>query len=127
MAPDPEPSRELDATGRALFFQIRNWMKKLTGWDESYRLVTNQACIFEQRARAARATIPRDSDGRLMLTITGAKGNDVAHPNVSVAERSEREYLNCLRELGLTPRALAKLDAEIRPAVYDPLADAFGD
>lgn len=119
MARSLEPHSVLDEDGRKLYFKI----KRLIGsrWEEADELLTNQACLADQRARQAREQIGDE------FTVVGSRGQDVADPCVVIVEKAERLFVDCLKELGLTPRARAALGNAPEPKGDDPLSKAFGD
>lgn len=119
MARSLEPHVELDDAGRRLYFKI----KRLIGdrWQEADELLTNQACLSEMRGREARLQLAGEFMAR------GSRGQDVADPRVGVAEKAERLYVDCLKELGLTPRARAALGQTAPQKGDDPLSQAFND
>lgn len=121
--PSPaEPSSELDAAGRKLYYRIKGWIKGEADWTESDQLLLNQACIYEQRARHARKAF-KDEGNR--FTVIGSTGSPVVNPISRVGDGAEAKYVDALRELGLTPKARTQMNLEPKPTGDDPLADAF--
>jgi P27 family predicted phage terminase small subunit len=70
-----------------------------------------------ERARMARAGLPKKRGGGVVLTVEGSKGQLVQHPNVKTAREAERDAHEYAKDLLLTPKAreqheLAKKAAE---------------
>lgn len=118
MAKSLEPHAELDDAGRRLYFKLKRFIGE-DRWEEEDSLLTNQACLAEQRARDARGQMGRD------FTEVGSRGQDVASPLVGIVEKAERLYVDCLKELGLTPRARAQFGGKQEKTGDDPLSKAF--
>lgn len=109
MSKSPEPSTELDDAGRRLYFRIKGWVTKTTGWEDSDQLLVNEACLHEMRARDARKEFEDSGEG---YTVMGSTGSPVVNPIVRVAKDAAKDYVEALKELGLTPKARAQLGIE---------------
>lgn len=109
------PPDDLDKHGKALYRKVRGYLQGQHTWADSDIYVLAQTCRYEQRAREARESIPRDTNGNPVLTTRGRSENsgDVPHPAVRIMETAEKSFVDCLRELGLTPRARKQLEIEV--------------
>lgn len=107
------PPDDLDKDSRALYRKLRTYLRDQATWADSDMYLLGQACRYEMRAREARGSIPLE-DGRPVMTTRGRSENsgDVAHPAVRIAEAAEKSFVDCLRELGLTPRARKQLEID---------------
>jgi P27 family predicted phage terminase small subunit len=107
------PPDDLDKDARALYRKIRTYLREQATWADSDMYLLGQTCRYEMRAREARASIPLE-DGKPVMTTRGRSENsgDVAHPAVRIAEAAEKSFVDCLKELGLTPRARTQLGLE---------------
>lgn len=115
---NPEPRApnvpgDLDATGAHLYRTLRTAMRDRpagpTRWENSDHHLLSQACRLDQRARRAREGFKSNA---VEMTTTGDRGQLTVHPLVKIAEGSERQFVDCLKELGFTPRARAQLGLE---------------
>lgn len=108
------PAADLDKQGASLYRKVRDYLKNQNTWVESDSYLLSQACRYEQRARVALASIPRDDNGNLILTTRGRSefSGDVPHPAVRIAEAAEKSWVDALKELGLTPAARKRLEIE---------------
>lgn len=108
---------DLDATGQALYRFLRQAMKDRpdgpTHWEDPDHHLLSQACRYHMRARTARDGFARDTDA---MTTYGDRGQLTVHPLVKIAETAERAFVDCLKELGFTPRARAQLGLERKKA-----------
>lgn len=108
--PGPGCPGDLDADAAAIWRKVRALIITRGDWAASadaYGLIVSQLARYEMRGRRAREGL-KDGDGAPTLTAVGSTGNLVAHPNVKTAMDAEKAMLECLRELRLTPRELAK-------------------
>ena len=113
MPPDPHgPPADLDTTGKALYRKLRKFLQDQSTWANSDKHILGQTCRFAQRARLAYESLPCDGSGRPVLTSTGYKGQEVAHPLVKVMEAAESKFIDGLKELGLTPGARKRWEIE---------------
>lgn len=64
------------------------------------------------RARKARDGF-RDLDGDALTTV-GDRKQLTVHPLVKIAETAERAFVDCLKELGFTPRARSQMGLEAK-------------
>ena len=122
------PPTDLDTEGKAMYRKLRAALRKADRWTDSDQHALASTCRHAMAARKARAGIPRDAKGGLVLVVRGSRGQDVAHPNVKIASDAESKFMDGLKELGLTPAARARLHLGLpgsgRPG-RDPLAEAF--
>ena len=114
MPPDPNgPPGDLDTNGRALYRKLRTFLQGQSTWEDSDRYILGQTCRYEMRARLARAAQYDPETKALVFTSEGYKGQQVAHPALKTAEAAEKSFVECLKELGLTPRARKQLEIEV--------------
>lgn len=114
MPPDPHgPPGDLDATGKALYRKLREFMRAEGRWADSDKYVLGQTCRYEQEARIARDALPRDEHGKPVLTALGYNDQDVPHPLVKMRDAAAKSFVDGLRELGFTPRARKQLEIEL--------------
>lgn len=106
---------DLDATGKALYRNLRAAMKDRpdgpTQWQDPDHHLLSQACRYDQRARKARDAFRDRPDD--MVTL-GDRRQLTVHPLVKIAEQSERLFVDVLKELGFSPRARHQLSIEAR-------------
>lgn len=106
---------DLDSTGKALYRNLRQAMRDRpdgpTQWQDVDHHLLAQACRYDQRARRARDGFKTNSDE--MVTL-GDRRQKTVHPLVKIAEQAERAFVDCLKELGFTPRARAQMGLEAR-------------
>lgn len=106
---------DLDSTGKALYRTLRKAMQDRadgpTKWEDADHHLLSQACRLDQRARRAREGFKSNA---VEMTTTGDRGQLTVHPLVKIAEGSERQFIDCLKELGFTPKARAALGLEKR-------------
>lgn len=114
MAHAPGVPGDLDSTGKALYRNLRKAMQDRpdgpTQWEHPDHHLLSQACRYEMRARRARdgfSALDRDA-----LTTVGDRKQLTVHPVVKIAEQAERAFVDCLKELGFTPAARARLGLE---------------
>jgi phage terminase small subunit len=50
------------------------------------------------------------------MTTVGDRKQLTVHPLVKIAETAERAFVDCLKELGFTPRARSQMGLESRKA-----------
>lgn len=127
MARDPiGPPNDLDETGAKLYRKIREYLKADERWVESDAYLLGATCRYAQRARVAWTSLPRDENGRPVMTTGGRSehSGEVAHPLVRIAETAERGFVDGLKELGLTPRAREQMKGEA--GVKPPKGGKFG-
>jgi P27 family predicted phage terminase small subunit len=109
----PPVVKGLDQAGVALYRRLKAALRARQGptsWEDSDHHLVAQTCRYEMRARRARDGFSAlDSDA---LTTTGDRKQLTVHPLVKVAEQAERAFVDCLKELGLSPRARAQLGLE---------------
>ena len=109
---------DLDATGKKLYRDLRGAMKDRpdgpTQWEGPDHHLLSQACRYDMRARKAREGFRRYADE--MVTV-GDRKQLTVHPLVKIAETAERAWLDCLKELGFSPRARQQLSIEKRSEV----------
>lgn len=107
---------DLDATGKALYRTLRRAAQDRpdgpTQWVDSDHHLLAQACRYEMRARKSRDWFTGKAVGE--MTTLGDRKQETIHPLVKITEQSERAFLDCLKELGFTPRARAQLGLEKR-------------
>lgn len=109
---DPHgPPADLDKAGRSLFFKLRKFLEEQDTYTHSDAFVLGQACRYEQRARTARLAMT-DESGQVVTTTVGYKGQLVQHPDLKTATEAEVRFVECLRELGLTPAARKRMEIE---------------
>lgn len=111
----PNVPGDLDATGKALYRNLRAAMRDRpdgpTQWQDPDHHLLSQACRYDQRARRAREAFRMDPEG--MVTL-GDRRQLTVHPHVKIAEQSERLFVDVLKELGFSPRARAQMNIEKR-------------
>lgn len=110
----PPVVKGLDQAGVALYHKLKVAMKDREGptaWEDSDHHLLAQACRYDERARRAREGFKTTVDD--MITL-GDRRQETVHPLVKIAETSERAFIDCLKELGFTPRARAQLGLEKR-------------
>lgn len=103
----------LDQGGVALYYKLKAAMldrEGPTAWEDSDHHLLAQTCRYDMRARSARDWF-RDQDAGEMTT-EGDRKQLTVHPLVKIAETAERAFVDCLKELGFTPRARAQLGLE---------------
>lgn len=111
--PDPHgPPADLDTDARALYRKLREFLKGQQTWEDSDKYVLGQACRYEQRARQARGCM-YDDEGRVVFSGKGYKGQEVPSTFLRTAVEAEKAFVDCLKELGLTPRARKQLQIEV--------------
>lgn len=96
---------DLDATAAAIWRKVKALIVTRGDWAanaDAYALILGNLARAEQRARKAR------DDFKGSLTSAGSQGNTVAHPSIKTARDAEHDVMECLRDLRLTPRELAK-------------------
>lgn len=108
---------DLDATGKHLYRNLRRAMQERpdgpTQWQDSDHHLLAQACRYDHRARRARDAFKNLAED--MVTL-GDRRQRTVDPLVKIAEAAERAFLDCLKELGFTPRARAQLGLEKKSA-----------
>jgi len=109
------PPTDLDAKAKRLWRDTRNALQEQGDWIDSDAQALERYVRACERARLARDGIPRDEDGRLVLTAPGSKGQIVQHPNVKTAREAERDAADYAAALLLTPAARKR--ADVRPPV----------
>jgi P27 family predicted phage terminase small subunit len=106
---------DLDSTGKKLYRDLRAAMKDRpdgpTHWEDPDHHLLAQACRYDHRARRARDAFARTAED--MVTL-GDRRQRTVDPLVKIAETAERAFVDCLKELGFTPRARAQLSIEKR-------------
>jgi P27 family predicted phage terminase small subunit len=106
---------DLDATGKALYRNLRAAMKDRpdgpTQWQDPDHHLLSQACRYDMRARRAREAFRNAADD--MVTL-GDRRQRTVDPLVKIAETAERAFVDVLKELGFSPRARAQLGIERR-------------
>lgn len=107
---------DLDSTGKALYRNLRQAMRDRpngpTQWTDPDHHLLAQACRYDQRARHARDWFKDKHAGD--MTTVGDRKQLTVHPLVKIAETAERAFVDCLKELGFTPRARSQLKLEAR-------------
>lgn len=113
----PNVPGDLDATGQHLYRTLRSAMRERADgparWENSDHHLLSRACRCDMRARRARDGFRESPDA--MVTL-GDRRQLTVHPLVKIAEQSEKAFVDCLKELGFTPRARAQLGLEKRSA-----------
>src|SRR5438309_568417 len=82
-----------------------------TRWQDSDHYLVSQACRYDMRARKARDGFKRSAED---MTTLGDRRQLTVHPLVKIAEQAERAFVDCLKELGFTPRARSAMGLEKR-------------
>lgn len=109
----PPVVKGLDQAGVALYHKLKAAMQDRQGpaaWEDSDHHLLAQTCRYDMRARNARDWF-RDKDAGEMTTV-GDRRQLTVHPLVKIAETAERAFVDCLKELGFTPRSRAQLSIE---------------
>jgi P27 family predicted phage terminase small subunit len=110
------------------FCRLLEQRRALTEGDE--HLLTVASVLF-CRMRKAQAKLEVEGEIRVYDVVT-SKGEIVQQekPNywLKVAETAERNFLTCLRDLGLTAmnRSKVKVTETAEPVVVDPMEEMFG-
>lgn len=115
MAPErdgPGCPADLDTISKAHWRKVRAYLVKRGDWHDVYGHTLELLIRAMERARLARATLV-DEAGRSCFTTAGYKGQDVQHPNLKTAREAERDVLEYLRALRLTPQEVAKAGGEL--------------
>ena len=111
----PSVPGDLDSTGQTLYRTLRGAMRERpagpTQWEDSDHHLVALACRLDQRARKARDYFKDSPDA--MVTL-GDRKQLTVHPLVKIAETAETRFIDCLKELGFTPKARAALGLEKR-------------
>ena len=106
---------DLDSTGKALYRKLRSAMQDRpdgpTQWDDADHHLLAQACRYDHRARRARDAFANKAED--MVTL-GDRRQRTVDPLVKIAETAERAFVDCLKELGFTPKSRASLGLEKR-------------
>lgn len=108
---DKAPPKELDATGKHLYKTLRTYLRGQSTWQESDHYLLAEACRHEMLARFAKDDMTED--GRIVLTAEGYKGQPTQHPSYKTFQSESKAFLECLRELGLTPAQRSRLGIEV--------------
>ena len=111
----PPVVKGLDQAGVALYHKLKAAMKDRQGpaaWEDSDHHLLAQTCRYDMRAREARDWF-RDKEADAMTTL-GDRRQLTVHPLVKIAETAERAFVDCLKELGFTPKSRASLGLEAR-------------
>jgi phage terminase small subunit len=103
---------DLDTDAKAVWRKTKAYMKERGDWNDIYAHTLSLMARAEMRGRLARKTLV-DPQGRSIFTTTGSQGQDVPHPNIKTAREAERDLLEYLRALRLTPQELAKAGGEV--------------
>ncbi len=118
--------RDLDPISRALW---RLTIEQLTAqgtWETSDVPALERYVRAAERARWARDALPRDKDGRVVMTAKGSQHQLVQHPNIKTCREAERDAHEYAKELLLTPAARRRAQVEAGGDPNDPLAGALG-
>ena len=111
--PLPGVPGDLDSTGKALYRKLRTAMRERpegpTQWQDADHYLVAQACRYDMRARRARDGFAKSASE---MTTLGDRRQLTVHPLVKIAEQAERAFVDCLKELGFTPKSRAALGLE---------------
>jgi len=111
MADEPGCPGDLDATGKDLWRKVKKHIQDRGDWKPVYAHLLSLLARADLRARKARADLV-DEQGRQCLTTLGSQGQLVQHPSVKTAREAERDVLEYMRALRLTPQEVAKAGGE---------------
>jgi P27 family predicted phage terminase small subunit len=99
------PPDDLDDTSKAVWKKTQKQLEEQGTWQESDMGALERYVRALERARLARAGIPRKPDGTLDMTARGSQNQLVQHPNVKTERESQRDAHDYARDLLLTPKA----------------------
>jgi len=108
------PPEDFDAVAKALWKKTQKQLEEQSTWHESDMPTLERYVRADERARLARAGLPRDKKGKPMLVATGSQGQKVQHPNVKTAREAERDAHEYAKDLLLTPKAREQHQIEKR-------------
>lgn len=120
------PPPDLDRESKALWKVTLEHLEAQGTWQASDVKTLERYIRAEERARVARDGLPRDRDGRLVLTTKGSQYQLVQHPNVKTCREAERDANDYAKELLLTPASRRRAQVEAGVGGDDPLAGALG-
>jgi len=120
------PPRDLDETSRALWRLTIEQLETQGTWQVSDVPALERYIRASERARQARDGLPRDKDGRVVMTAKGSQHQLVQHPNIKTCREAERDANDYARELLLTPASRRRAQVEAGGDGDDPLAGALG-
>lgn len=119
------PPADLSTPFRALWTWTIEVLEQQGTWQASDLPALERYIRASERARLARETLPRDKDGRVVLTTKGSQHQLVQHPNIKTCREAERDANDYARELLLTPAARRRAQVEAGGGEDDPLAGAL--
>lgn len=117
---EPGCPGDLDATGKDLWRKVRTHIQTRGDWQAVYAHLVSLLARADMRARKAREDVQKSGS----LTVAGSKDQIVPHPSIKTAREAERDVLEYMRALRLTPQEIAKGQQE--PA-KPPTGGKFGD
>jgi len=121
------PPEDLDAESKKLWKATKKHLEDQQTWEDSDAKMLERYIRADERARVARAALPRDKNGVLVLTTNGSQDQLVQHPNVKTAREAERDANEYAKELLLTPKAREQHELERkRAAAAGTFGGAFG-
>jgi P27 family predicted phage terminase small subunit len=107
------PPQDLDGDSKALWKKTRKQLEEQNTWHDSDAATLERYIRALERARQARASLPRDKKtGVLQLTTKGSKGQLVQHPNVKTIREAERDAHEYAKDLLLTPKSREQHEIE---------------
>lgn len=120
------PPPDVDRDSKELWKVTLEQLEAQGTWQTSDVKTLERYIRAEERARVARAGLPRDRDGRLVLTAKGSQHQLVQHPNVKTSREAERDANDYAKELLLTPASRRRAQVEAGGGRDDPLSDVLG-
>ena len=119
------PPADLSAPSKALWTWTIKVLEEQGTWQASDLPALERYIRASERARLARESLPRDKDGRVLLTTKGSQYQLVPHPNIKTCREAERDANDYARELLLTPAARRRAQVEAGGDGDDPLGAAL--
>jgi len=117
---------DLDTTSKAHWRKIKAHIEKRGDWVPVYAHILELLVRAMERGRLARKDLV-DEKGRPCFTAIGSQGQVVQHPSVKTAREAERDVLEYLRALRLTPQELAKAGGDVgKPPTSGKFGSRFG-
>lgn len=109
------PPTDLDAKGKALWKSAQKALEDQGTWQPHDVTTLEMLVRCEAEVRALRKAIGGS------FTVSGSRGQDVAHPLIKPLHEAEKHFISYARELRFTPATRG--DIERKP----PTGGKFGD
>ncbi len=119
------PPRDLSSPSKALWQVTIEQLTEQGTWQASDVPALERYIRASERARLAREGLPRDRDGRVLMTTKGSQHQLVQHPNIKTCREAERDANDYAKELLLTPAARRRAQVDAGGDGDDPLAGAL--